>query len=61
MTKLLNGKPGHPRHVLLDEIREKSKILTYQIADFKNLIRDRKIVSFLEMEQTRKLEWVRRN
>jgi hypothetical protein len=31
----------------------------YQLVDFKNLIRDWKIISFYETQQTRQLEWVR--
>jgi hypothetical protein len=34
-------------------------LLASQLADFKNLIRDRKVVSFYETEQTRQLELVR--
>jgi protein SERAC1 len=60
MKKMLGGQEDHPRHVLLDEIHQTSNLLAYQLADFKNLIRDRKIVSFFETEQTRQLEWVRR-
>ena len=46
----------HPRMELLKQIEQKSDLLIYQLADFKNLIRDRKIVSFCEMQQTRRLE-----
>ena len=59
LKKLLAGEPHHPRHALLEEIDKKSNVLSYQLADFKNLIRDRKIVSLYETEQTRELEWVR--
>jgi hypothetical protein len=59
MKKMLGGQKGHSRHALLEEIDQTSNLLTYQLAEFKNLIRDRKIVSFFETEQTRQLEWVR--
>jgi hypothetical protein len=49
---------NHPRNVLLQQIDRKSDLLISQLVDFKNLIRDRKIVSFYETEQTRRLEWV---
>lgn len=48
----------HPRNVLLQQISHKSDLLISQLADFKNLIRDRKIVSFYETEQTKQLKWV---
>lgn len=59
MKKMICGQQDHPRHAILDEIDQKSNLLVYQLADFKNLIRDRKIVSFFETEQTRQLEWVK--
>ena len=59
MEKMLGGQQDHPRHILLDEIDQTSNVLVYQLTDFKNLIRDRKIISFFETEQTRQLEWVR--
>ncbi|KAM6510829.1 hypothetical protein FSOLCH5_011275 [Fusarium solani] len=43
IQKMLAGQYNHPR--------------TFQLADFKNLIRDRKIVSFYETGQTRQLEF----
>lgn len=52
------GQEAHPRHHLLQQISNKSDILVHQLVDFKNLIRDRKIVSFYEIEQTRQLEYV---
>jgi hypothetical protein len=58
MLKMLAGKENHPRSVLLQQIREKSDLLAFQLADFKNLIRDRKIVSFYETVQTKQLERV---
>ncbi|RGP78881.1 ankyrin repeat-containing [Fusarium longipes] len=47
----------HPRSALLDQIKVKSDLLANQLVDFKNLIRDRKIVSFYETGQTRQLEF----
>lgn len=58
IQKMLAWEDNHPRNVLLEQIRNKSDLLASQLADFKNLIRDRKIVSFYETEQTRQLEFV---
>jgi hypothetical protein len=59
IEKMLAGKNNHPRSALLEQIRSKSDLLAFQLADFKNLIRDRKVVSFYERNQTRRLEFVR--
>jgi hypothetical protein len=61
MKKILAGDPNHPQHNVLEEIDENSIVLRYQLADFKNLIRDRRIVNFFETEQSRELEWVRQS
>ena len=58
IQKMLAGQDKHPRNALLQQIRSKSDLLTSQLVDFKNLIRDRKIVSFYETGQTRQLEFV---
>jgi hypothetical protein len=50
------GQDDHPRAVLLAQINE---YLISQLADFKDLIGDRKIVTFYETQQTRKLQQVR--
>ena len=55
IQKMLTGEEKHPRNALLQQISLKSDLLISQLADFKNLIRDRKIVSFYETEQTRQL------
>ncbi len=59
IKRMLAENENHPRHTLLQQINHKSDLLIGQLADFKNLIRDRKIVSFYETEQTRQLEFVR--
>jgi hypothetical protein len=59
MKEMLTGRPGHLQHTLLDKIDQTLDLLVYQLADFKNLIRDRKVVSFYETEQTQQLQWVR--
>ncbi|RDW73410.1 hypothetical protein BP6252_07317 [Coleophoma cylindrospora] len=56
IQRMISGEDRHPRAELLEQIKTKSDSLTYQLVDFKNLIRDRKIVSFYEMQQTRWLE-----
>ena len=53
------GQDNHPRGVLLAQINLSSEYLISQSADFKDLIRDRKIVTFFETQQTRKLQQVR--
>lgn len=58
IQKMLAGESNHPRDRLLQEIKSKSNLLAYQLVDFKNLIRDRKVVSFYETGQTRQLEFV---
>ena len=58
IEKMLAGQNNHPRSALLQQIRSKSDLLAFQLADFKNLIRDRKVVSFYETGQTRQLEFV---
>ncbi|KAF2186789.1 hypothetical protein K469DRAFT_570907 [Zopfia rhizophila CBS 207.26] len=57
IQKMLAGQDNHPRSALLKQIRSKSDLLAFQLADFKNLIRDRKIISFYETGQTRQLEF----
>ncbi|OBT52166.1 hypothetical protein VE04_08056, partial [Pseudogymnoascus sp. 24MN13] len=56
IQRMVAGKDQHPRMELLEQIKLKSDLLMYQLADFKNLIRDRKIVSFYEGQQTRRLQ-----
>lgn len=59
MYKMVAGHDEHhPRIGLLSQIRSKSDLLAVQLADFKNLIRDRKIVSFYETAETRQLQFV---
>ncbi|KAI1063203.1 hypothetical protein LB507_005556 [Fusarium sp. FIESC RH6] len=48
---------NHPRSSLLQQISKESDLLASQLVDFKNLIRDRKFVSFYETGQTKKLEF----
>jgi hypothetical protein len=55
IQQMLAGDRRHPRGQLLQQISSKSDLLIHQLADFKNLIRDRKIVSFYETKQTRQL------
>ncbi|KAJ6118297.1 hypothetical protein N7471_013764 [Penicillium samsonianum] len=55
IQQMLAGDTSHPREHLLQQISTKSDVLIHQLADFKNLIRDRKVVSFYETEQTRQL------
>ncbi|KAK0756160.1 hypothetical protein N5P37_011250 [Trichoderma harzianum] len=57
IEKMLASRDNHPRSALLQQIRVKSDLLENQLADFKNLVRDRKIVSFYERGQTRQLQF----
>jgi hypothetical protein len=59
IQQMLAGHKSHLREQLLQQIFSKSDLLIQQLADFKNLIRDRKVVSFYETEQTRRLVLVR--
>lgn len=59
IQQVLAGDGRHPRGQLLQQISSKSDLLIHQLVDFKNLIRDRNVVSFYETEQTRRLELVR--
>jgi hypothetical protein len=56
---IIAGEEQHPRTALLEQIKVKSDLLIYQRADFRNLIRDRKIISFYETQQTKGLQLVR--
>jgi hypothetical protein len=56
---MIAGEDHHPRVELLEQINVKSNMLINQLVDFKDLIRDRKIISFYERQQTRRLELVR--
>ncbi|GAM43571.1 hypothetical protein TCE0_056r18491 [Talaromyces pinophilus] len=55
IQQMLAGDGNHPREKLLQQISNKSDLLVHQLADFKNLIQDRKVVSFYETEHTRRL------
>ena len=59
IQKMLAGQEHHPRGALLEQIRSKSDLLAFELADFKYLICDRKVVNFYETNQTRQLELVR--
>jgi hypothetical protein len=47
---------NHPRSNLLEQIRPGTDLGKLQLANFKNLTRDLRIVSFYETQQTRQLE-----
>lgn len=59
IQQMLAGDGHHPRDQLLQQISRDSDLLENQLVEFKNLIRDRKVVSFYETEQTRRLVLVR--
>ncbi|KAF2998717.1 hypothetical protein E8E15_000386 [Penicillium rubens] len=55
IQQMLAGDKNYPREQLLRSISSKSDLIIHQLADFKNVIRDRKVVSFYETKQTRQL------
>ncbi|PVH94355.1 hypothetical protein DM02DRAFT_602591 [Periconia macrospinosa] len=55
--KMISHQEEHPRNLLLRQIRSKSDLLASQLDDFRNLVRDRKIVSFYATGQTRQLNF----
>lgn len=57
--KILAHQANSHRSALLQQIRKDSDLLESQLVDFKNLIRDRKVVSFYETRTTRQLQFVR--
>lgn len=61
IAKMIADRDDHPRRALLQQINSESELLMLQLVDFKNLIRDRKIVSFYEIQQTRALTKVKKS
>lgn len=59
IQQMLAGDKPHLQEQLLQQISETLDVLVYRLVDFKNLIRDRNVVSFYETEQTRQLVFVR--
>ena len=57
--KQIMGQDEHPRTGLLYQIKTDSKELHHQLGDFKDILYDRKVVSFYETEQSRRLQRVR--
>jgi hypothetical protein len=55
IQKMPTDQNNHSRNVLLQQFRFKSDFLTFQLTNFKNLIRDRKMINFYETKQTRQL------
>jgi hypothetical protein len=49
----------HPRQELLDQISTKSQLLADQLANFKNIVENRRLISFYERQQTPGLKEVR--
>ncbi|OBT82207.1 hypothetical protein VE02_08678 [Pseudogymnoascus sp. 03VT05] len=43
MQKIVAGQGNHPRSALLEQIKSKSDLLAFQLMDFRNIIRDRKV------------------
>lgn len=58
IERMIAHEVRHPAHSLLREIKSGSSTLALQSVDFKNLIRDRKVVSFYEERDTRQLQFV---
>ena len=56
--KKIMGAEGHPRTGLIHQINIDSVVLKQQLEDFKDNLGDRKVVSFYETEQSKRLERV---
>ncbi|OXV05498.1 hypothetical protein Egran_06734 [Elaphomyces granulatus] len=56
MKQITEGEENHPRNDLLRDLKLNSSPLIQQLDAFKNLIKDRKVVSFYETRETRRLE-----
>lgn len=56
--KNIMGGEGHPRTGLIHQISVDSEVLGQQLEDFKDNLDDRKVISFYETEQSRRLERV---
>ncbi|KAF2010868.1 hypothetical protein BU24DRAFT_496047 [Aaosphaeria arxii CBS 175.79] len=55
------GKNDNGRDALLDDIKKKSSVLEHLQDDFRNIIRERKIVSFYELNQTQQADYDHEN
>ncbi|KAL4745854.1 hypothetical protein BDW72DRAFT_186006 [Aspergillus terricola var. indicus] len=55
IQQMLAKSGNYSREHLLQQISRRSDVLAHQLADFKNLIRDRKVISFYETKQTKQL------
>src|SRR6266496_2348901 len=55
IKRVIAGEDPHPRAKLLEDIDKNSSLLLSQLPRFKNVIRDRRVVSFYEQSQTRGL------
>ncbi|KAL4736259.1 hypothetical protein BDV11DRAFT_173082 [Aspergillus similis] len=58
IQQMLAISGNYSREHLLQQISHQSDVLAQQLADFKNLIRDRKVISFYETGQTKQLEFL---
>lgn len=58
IQQMLAKSENYSREHLLQQISRRSDVLAHQLADFKNLIRDRKVISFYETKQTKQLVFV---
>ena len=56
IREMLDEYDNHSRHALLEQIKTESDLLPSQLAYFKNLIRDRRVVSYYEQSQTQELK-----
>ncbi|KAK2596195.1 hypothetical protein QQS21_006400 [Conoideocrella luteorostrata] len=57
IQRMLAGLNDQPRITILDQIRTTSDLLAFQMDSFRNIIHDRRLVSFYETRQTRQLEF----
>ncbi|KAI9657407.1 MAG: hypothetical protein M1821_003089 [Bathelium mastoideum] len=59
IKQMLAGQSKHPRNELLQQISDESSYLAIHFGEFRDVIRDRKVVSFYETRQTQELQFDR--
>ncbi|KAI9688231.1 MAG: hypothetical protein M1822_001737 [Bathelium mastoideum] len=57
MKQMLDGQDKHPRKELIQQISDESSYLAFRFSEFRDVIRDRKVVSFYETRQTQQLQF----
>lgn len=55
IRKMISNEEDHPRNTLLDQINTNASALISELSRFRNIIGERRIISFFEQRQTRGL------